>query len=41
MIKKSRQSTVADRDSIVTPFDHHVKPAMKEWDRVVDKMPQD
>ncbi|NOT22801.1 MAG: hypothetical protein HOP22_08745 [Nitrospiraceae bacterium] len=90
MIKKSRQSTVADRDSIVTPssslldnhfheivetaeevvglvailkslssadakrdeyegrlygalthLDHHVKPAIKEWDRVVDKMPQD
>lgn len=88
MIKKTRRSAVADRDSFLTPssslldnhfaeimetaeevlglvailktlsptdskrdeyegrlygalthLDHHVKPAIKEWDRVVDKMP--
>lgn len=89
MIKKTRQSAVADKDSFLTPsssllenhfdeiletteeilglvailktlsptdvkrdeyegrlygalthLDHHVKPAIKEWDRVVDKMPE-
>lgn len=25
----------------LTHLDHHVKPAIKEWDRVVDKMPGD
>jgi hypothetical protein len=89
MIKKTRRSAVADRDSFITPssslldnhfveiteaaeevlglvailktlsptdskrdeyegrlygalthLDHHVKPAIKEWDRVVDKMPE-
>ena len=24
----------------LTHLDHHVKPAIKEWDRVVDRMPQ-
>jgi hypothetical protein len=24
----------------LTHLDHHVKPAIKEWDRVVDKMPE-
>ena len=89
MIKKTRRSAVADRDSFLTPssslldnhfveitetaeevlglvailktlsptdskrdeyegrlygalthLDHHVKPAIKEWDLVVDKMPE-
>ncbi len=25
----------------LTHLDHHVKPAIKEWDRVVDRMPDD
>jgi hypothetical protein len=25
----------------LTHLDHHVKPAIKEWDRVVDRMPED
>ncbi|MBX3305941.1 MAG: hypothetical protein KF751_07790 [Nitrospira sp.] len=25
----------------LTHLDHHVKPAIKEWDRVVDQMPED
>jgi hypothetical protein len=25
----------------LTHLDHHVKPAIKEWDRVVDRMPND
>ncbi|MGH7233620.1 MAG: hypothetical protein ACREJU_20000 [Nitrospiraceae bacterium] len=25
----------------LTHLDHHVKPAIKEWDRVVDHMPND
>jgi hypothetical protein len=25
----------------LTHLDHHVKPAIKEWDRVVDRMPKD
>ena len=25
----------------LTHLDHHVKPAMKEWDHVVDRMPND
>lgn len=90
MIKKTRQSAVADKNSFLMPssslldnhfdeivetteeilglvailktlsptdakrdeyegrlyvalmhLDHHVKPAMKEWDRVVDRMPED
>jgi hypothetical protein len=90
MIKKTRQTTVADKDSFLVPssslldnhfdeisetteeiaglvailktlsptdtkrdeyegrlyvalthLDHHVKPAIKEWDRVVDRMPED
>jgi hypothetical protein len=89
MIKKTRRSAVADRDSFLTPssslldnhvveitetaeevlglvailktlsptdskrdeyegrlygalthLDHHVTPAIEEWDRVVDKMPE-
>ena len=24
----------------LTHLDHHVKPAIREWDRVVDRMPQ-
>lgn len=89
MIRKTRRSAVADRDSFLTPssslldnhfveimetaeevlglvailktlspadskrdeyegrlygalthLDHHVTPAIKEWDRVVDKMPE-
>lgn len=24
----------------LTHLDHHVKPAIKEWDRVVDRMPE-
>lgn len=27
--------------SALTHLDHHVKPAIKEWDRVVDRMPDD
>ena len=90
MIKKTRQSAVADKDSFLAPssspldnhfdeilgtteeilglvailktlsptdakrdeyegrlyvalthLDHHVKPALKEWDRVVDRMPEE
>jgi hypothetical protein len=25
----------------LTHLEHHVKPAIKEWDRVVDQMPED
>ena len=25
----------------LTHLDHHLKPALKEWDRVVDRMPND
>ena len=25
----------------LTHLDHHVKPAINEWDRVVDRMPED
>lgn len=25
----------------LTHLDHHVKPAIKEWDRVTDRMPED
>jgi len=25
----------------LTHLDHHVKPAIKEWDRIVDRMPDD
>jgi len=25
----------------LTHLDHHVKPTIKEWDRVVDRMPED
>ena len=25
----------------LTHLDHHVKPAIKEWNRVVDRMPED
>lgn len=25
----------------LTHLDHHVKPAIREWDRVVDRMPND
>ena len=25
----------------LTHLDHHVKPAIKEWDRIVDRMPED
>jgi hypothetical protein len=25
----------------LTHLEHHVKPAIKEWDRVVDRMPDD
>lgn len=25
----------------LTHLEHHVKPAIKEWDRVVDRMPED
>jgi hypothetical protein len=25
----------------LTHLDHHVKPAIKEWDRIVDQMPED
>ncbi|MBM4122478.1 MAG: hypothetical protein FJ249_07795 [Nitrospira sp.] len=25
----------------LTHLDHHVKPAIKEWDRVVDRMPEE
>jgi hypothetical protein len=25
----------------LTHLDHHVKPAIKEWDRLVDRMPDD
>lgn len=25
----------------LTHLDHHVKPAIKEWDHVVDRMPED
>lgn len=27
--------------SALTHLDHHVKPAIKEWDRVVDRMTED
>jgi hypothetical protein len=47
-ILKSLSSADAKRDEYegrlygaLTHLDHHVKPAIKEWDRVVDKMPQD
>ena len=25
----------------LTHLDHHVKPAIKEWDRIVDRMPEE
>ncbi|MBI5854158.1 MAG: hypothetical protein HZB35_02795 [Nitrospirae bacterium] len=25
----------------LTHLDHHIKPAIKEWDRIVDRMPDD
>jgi hypothetical protein len=47
-ILKTLSSTDAKRDEYegrlyvaLTHLDHHVKPAIKEWDRVVDRMPED
>jgi hypothetical protein len=47
-ILKTLSSTDATRDEYegrlygaLTHLDHHVKPAIKEWDRVVDRMPDD
>lgn len=46
-ILKTLSSTDAKRDeyegrlyAALTHLEHHVKPAIKEWDRVVDKMPE-
>ncbi|MDO9117846.1 MAG: hypothetical protein Q7U39_07810 [Nitrospira sp.] len=25
----------------LTHLDHHVKPAIKEWDRIVDRLPEE
>lgn len=45
-ILKTLSPTDAKRDecegrlyAALTHLEHHVKPAVKEWDRVVDKMP--
>ena len=45
---KSRSSGDEKRDEYegrlyvaLTHLDHHVKPAITEWDRVVDRMPDD
>jgi hypothetical protein len=32
-------STKGDSMRPLTHLEHHVKPAIKEWDRVMDKMP--
>lgn len=47
-ILKSSSPTDSKRDEYegrlygaLTHLDHHVKPAIKEWDRVVDQMPED
>jgi hypothetical protein len=47
-ILKTLTPTDAKRDEYegrlyvaLTHLDHHVKPAIKEWDRVVDKMRED
>ena len=47
-ILKSLSPTDSKRDEYegrlygaLTHLDHHVKPAIKEWDRVVDRMPED
>jgi hypothetical protein len=47
-ILKTLSPTDAKRDEYegrlyvaLTHLDHHVKPAIKEWDRVVDQMPED
>lgn len=47
-ILKTLSSTDSKRDEYegrlygaLTHLDHHVKPAIKEWDRVVDRMPED
>ena len=47
-ILKTLSSTDANRDEYegrlyvaLTHLDHHVKPAIKEWDRIVDRMPED
>jgi len=47
-ILKTLSPTDAKRDEyegqlyvVLTHLDHHVKPALKEWDRVVDRMPED
>jgi hypothetical protein len=47
-ILKSLSPTDSKRDEYegrlygaLTHLDHHVKPAIKEWDRVVDQMPED
>jgi hypothetical protein len=46
-ILKTLSLTDAKRDEYegrlyvaLTHLDHHVKPAIKEWDRVVEKMPE-
>ena len=46
-ILKTLSPTDAKRDeyegrlyAALTHLDHHVKPAVKEWDRVVEKMPE-
>jgi hypothetical protein len=46
-ILKTLSSADAKRDeyegrlyTALTHLEHHVKPAVKEWDRVVDKMPE-
>ena len=47
-ILKSLSPTDSKRDEYegrlygaLTHLDHHVTPAIKEWDRVVDQMPED
>ena len=47
-ILKTLSPTDAKRDEYegrlyvaLTHLDHHVKPAIKEWDRIVDRMPED
>jgi hypothetical protein len=38
---KNRDAYEGRLYAALTHLDHHVKPAIKEWDRIVDRMPED
>lgn len=38
---KNRDAHEGRLYAALTHLDHHVKPAIKEWDRVVDRMPEE